>query len=208
VFLGQRPFPSQPGATPQETDHSFCPSATGAAHRTGFTLADKVYAPVACRAVDTSKPATLFYKRSHFVTHLPVDYRYTRSHFWLARQPEGDGKWRIGLTKFATRMLGDMVDHGFESEAGAPVNLGDIVGWVEGFKAISDVYCVAQGTFVGGNPALREAISLMDKKPYTEGWLYAVQGTPDEKCLDVQGYREHLDRAIDLILSKQKNESA
>ncbi len=155
--------------------------------------------------MDTSKPATLFYKRSHFVTHLPVDYLYTRSHFWLARQTNGD--WRIGLTKFATRMLGDMVDHGFELEAGADANIGQIVGWVEGFKAISDVYCVAQGTFAGGNAVLRETISLIDKKPYSDGWLYAVRGTPDEKCLEVQGYREHLDRAIDLILSKQKHET-
>jgi glycine cleavage system H protein len=156
--------------------------------------------------VDTSNPATLFYKRSHFVTHLPVEYLYTRSHFWLARQP--DGHWRIGLTKFATRMLGDMVDHGFEVEAGATVAIGQIVGWVEGFKAISDLYCVSQGTFAGSNPALREKISSIDKKPYTDGWLYAVRGTPDERALDVNAYREHLDRAIDLILSKQKDSPA
>ena len=82
--------------------------------------------------------------------------------------------------------------------------VGQIVGWVEGFKAISDVYCVASGEFLGGNPALRERISLIDKHPYSGGWLYAVRGTPDEKRLDVHGYRDHLDRAIDLILSKQK----
>jgi len=154
--------------------------------------------------VDTGKPATLFYKRSHFVTHLPVDYLYSRSHFWLARQPAGN--WHVGLTKFATRMLGDMVDHGFEVEGNTNVAVGQIVGWVEGFKAISDVYCVADGTFLGGNATLREKISLIDKHPYTDGWLYAVRGTPDAKCLDVHGYREHLDRAIDLILSKQKSE--
>jgi glycine cleavage system H protein len=154
--------------------------------------------------VKPDKPATLFYKRSHFVTHLPVNHLYTRSHFWLAQMAEGE--WRIGLTKFATRMLGDMVDHGFEAEAGAPVEVGQIVGWVEGFKAISDVYCVATGTFVGSNGALSRKISLIDKQPYADGWLYAVRGTPDSKCLDVHGYREHLDRAIDLILSKQKTE--
>jgi glycine cleavage system H protein len=154
--------------------------------------------------VDTSKPATLFYKRSHFVTHLPVDFRYTRSHFWLA--PQLEGTWRVGLTRFATRMLGTMVDHGFDVAAEAPVEVGQILGWVEGFKAISDVYCVARGTFAGVNPALRDQIALIDTKPYAEGWLYAVQGTPDEKSLDVHGYREHLDRAIDLILSKQKGE--
>lgn len=156
--------------------------------------------------MDTGKPATLFYKRSHFVTHLPVSFLYTRSHFWLAEQASGE--WRVGLTKFATRMLGDMVDHGFETEANAPVTVGQIIGWVEGFKAISDVYCVTSGTFIGSNTALREKISLIDKQPYAEGWLYAVRGAPDEKCLDVHGYREHLDRAIDLILSKQKTEGA
>ena len=153
--------------------------------------------------MDADKPKTLFYKRSHFVTHLPVDYLYSRSHFWLAQQL--DGAWRIGLTKFATRMLGDMVDHGFETEPNAPVTVGQIIGWVEGFKAISDVYCVTAGNFLGSNPALREKISLIDKQPFTGGWIYAVRGTPDEKCLDVNAYRDHLDRAIDLILSKQKS---
>ena len=138
------------------------------------------------------------------MTHLPVNYLYSRSHFWLAQQP--DGEWRIGLTKFATRMLGDMVDHGFEMQAEASVTVGQIVGWVEGFKAISDVYCVAAGTFLGSNAALCEKISLIDKQPYSDGWLYAVRGTPDTRCVDVHGYREHLDRAIDLILSKQKAE--
>ncbi len=161
--------------------------------------------PVPSRAVDTGQRETLFYKRSHFVTHLPVGHLYSRSHFWLAQQESGE--WRIGLTKFATRMLGDMVDHGFEIETNTAVSVGQIVGWVEGFKAISDVYCVATGTFLGGNPELREKIALIDKHPYAAGWLYAMRGTPDERCLDVHAYREHLDRAIDLILSKQKSES-
>jgi len=169
-----------------------------------LTVFNRIRSGLASRAVDTGNAATLFYKRSHFVTHLPVNYLYTRSHFWLADQ--GDGTWRIGLTKFATRMLGEMVDHGFELPPDTSVATGQIIGWVEGFKAISDVYCVANGVFLGVNPALRERIALIDKHPYSEGWLYAVRGTPDEKRLDVHDYREHLDRAIDLILSKQKSE--
>jgi glycine cleavage system H protein len=168
------------------------------------TACEATFRAVSVSCVATGRTATLFYKRSHFVTHLPVDYFYTRSHFWLAEQPGGE--WRIGLTKFATRMLGDMVDHGFEAEPNAAVTAGQIIGWVEGFKAISDVYCVTNGTFLGSNAALREKISLIDRHPYTEGWLYAVRGTPDDKRLDVHGYRDHLDRAIDLILSKQKAE--
>src|SRR5438309_2734592 len=117
--------------------------------------------------MDTVKPKTLHYKRSRFATQLPMDYFYSPSHFWAARQ-EGD-LWRIGLTKFATRMLGEMVDHGFNVEPEAAVAPGQIIGWVEGFKAISDVFCIAEGQFAGGNPALKEHIALISKDPYREG---------------------------------------
>src|SRR5437762_7742358 len=107
--------------------------------------------------METRMPKTLHYKRSRFVTHLPVDYLYSPSHCWIARQ-EGD-LWRVGFTKFAVRMLGDMVDHGFEIEPGAPVQPGQIVGWIEGFKAISVRSCIAGGTFAGANPAPKASIT-------------------------------------------------
>src|SRR5690242_6444670 len=102
---------------------------------------------------------TIFYKRSRFVTHLPADYFYSPSHYWLA--PQEKNLWRIGLTKFATRMLGEMVDHGFDIQIDSAVAPGQIIGWVEGFKALSDVYCVAQGTFAGTNPVLKSQIALV-----------------------------------------------
>ena len=83
--------------------------------------------------MDTAKPKTLHYRRPRFVTQLPVDYLYSPSHAWLARQP--GGVWHVGMTKFATRMLGDMVDHGWEVAPGASVERGQVVGWIEGFKA-------------------------------------------------------------------------
>lgn len=154
--------------------------------------------------MDTATPQTLHYKRSHFATQLPVAYLYSPSHAWVARA--GEDRWRVGLTKFATRMLGEMVDHGFELEPGAHVECGQIIGWVEGFKAISDLFCVAQGAFVGRNPALPENISLISKSPYSTGWLYEVDGKPDPKCLDVHAYRDLLDKTIDRILAQQKGE--
>ena len=148
---------------------------------------------------------TLFYKRSQFVTHLPVDYLYTQSHAWLAR--EDGGFWRVGITKFATRMLGEMVDHGFEVEAGAAVEPGQIIGWVEGFKAISDLYCIARGEFTGSNEALKQKVALISKEPYGAGWLYRVKGEAEASCLDVHAYRTLLDKTIDKILEKQQAES-
>ena len=154
--------------------------------------------------METETPKTLHYKRSRFATRLPVDYLYSPSHCWIARQ-EGD-LWRVGLTKFAVRMLGEMVDHGFAAEPGAPVRPGEVIGWIEGFKAISDLFCVALGNFAGGNPLLKEKIAVVNKDPYGAGWLYVVEGKPDSRCVDVHGYRAILDKTIDKILDKQKQE--
>lgn len=146
----------------------------------------------------------LSYKRSHFATQLPVDFRYSPSHAWMSRQAER--RWRVGLTKFATRMLGEIVDHGFQIDVGTPVEPGQIVGFVEGFKAISDLYCVATGQFLGGNPALKERPDLVNEDPFGAGWLYEIDGEPDPRSFDVHGYRGVLDQAIDKILERRQDD--
>lgn len=142
----------------------------------------------------------LFYKRARFVTQLPRCYRYTPSHFWIG--PQGDGLWRVGLTKFATRMLGETVDYGFEIALDSPVAAGQVIGWIEGFKALSDLFCVASGRFAGANPGLETQASLVNEDPYGAGWLYAVRGEPDLGSLDVDGYAAVLDQTIDRILKE------
>ncbi len=142
------------------------------------------------------------YKRSRFATRLPVDRMYTASHCWLK---EADaGTWQVGLTQFATRMLGETVEHEFEINPNESAKVGQIIGWIEGFKAASDLYCVVDGDFVGGNPALEKDVTLVHSDPYGEGWLYAVKGSVDEKAVDVNGYIEILDMAIDAVQGKQQ----
>ena len=144
---------------------------------------------------------SLPYARVNFTTRLPVAYRYSPSHFWAAESE--NGVWRIGFTKFATRMLGEMVDHLFELEPGAPVIPGTVVGWVEGFKALTEIFCIAEGQFEGGNPLLKHDIAVVSRDPYGEGWLYQVRGGPDAHCVNAEGYREILDATIDRIREQQ-----
>ncbi len=148
---------------------------------------------------------TAFYKRATFVTHLPKDYRFSPGHYWLAS--EADGVWRVGFTKFATRMLGDLVDHQFEKKPGEAVANGEIVGSVEGFKAISDLYSPVEGRFIEGNPALVQDPERIGNDPYGEGWLFRIEGTPDARCGDWESYRAQLDATIDRMLEKQGGEA-
>lgn len=140
------------------------------------------------------------YRRSRFSTQLPTDRVYTAGHFWL-RETE-PGTWQVGMTRFATRMLGDLVEHGFEVKPGETIELGQIVGWIEAFKATTDLYAAGTGSFAGGNPILETDPAQFDKDPYGAGWLYTLAGSPDPGAVDAAAYTALLDLAIDKILGK------
>lgn len=143
----------------------------------------------------------LYYRKLVFRTRLMGDRRYTPSHFWVQQQPEGH--WRVGLTKFASRMLGDVVEIGFERAIGETVALGQEIGWFEGFKARSDLYSVVAGEFAGSNPILIDRIALIDDDRYRRGWLYEVRGEPDPQAMDMHAYAALLDATIDRMRHAQ-----
>lgn len=138
------------------------------------------------------------YKRSRFSTRLRADRFYTASHSWL--QEQESGVWRVGFTKFATRMLGEPVELDYEVELQSAVRKGEIIGWVEGFKAVTDLFSPMDGSFAGGNPQLADDIAIVQADPYQRGWLYAINGTRPDDAVDVNGYVDILDATIDKML--------
>jgi len=148
--------------------------------------------------------AVILYKRNRFQSRLPRKFLYTPSHFWLEEVEPATGDsaalYRVGFTRFATRMLGEIVEQGFEAKPGSAITVGQTIGWVEGFKALSDVYSVVAGQFHAPNTALDADPSKIDKDPYYAGWLYLARGTPDPNSTAVDGYMQVLDATIDKML--------
>lgn len=136
------------------------------------------------------------YKRSRFRTKLPAHCFYTASHCWLSETDE-KGVWKVGFTKFVIRMLGEPVELEFEKEIGDEVKLGEIIGWIDSFKASSDLFSVIEGRFEGGNPTLEQNLNMLKRKPYEQGWLYKIRGVPDPAHMDVNGYVNILNDTID-----------
>src|SRR6476469_796007 len=110
---------------------------------------NEVPKPAAATPADPN--SVILYKRNRCQSRLPKSRLYTRSHYWLeeveAATADRAALYRVGFTRFATRMLGEIVEHGFEAKPGDAVKVGQTLGWVEGFKALSDVYCVIDGVF-------------------------------------------------------------
>jgi glycine cleavage system H protein len=143
----------------------------------------------------------IHYQRSRFSTRLFEDRLYTPGHYWLRN--ESENLWRVGLTKFALRMLGEIVEIGFDVQPRAPIDTGRVVGWVEGFKAVSDLFAPLSGRFEGGNAELDRNIGLVQSDPHHRGWLFAIRGTPGPECVDVQAYVSVLDATIDKMQGKR-----
>ena len=67
---------------------------------------------------------------------------------------EHDDVWRVGFTKFATRVLGEPVEFDFEVKLEDELSVGQVIGWIEGFKAVTDLFCPMEGRYCGSNPEL------------------------------------------------------
>lgn len=147
-----------------------------------------------------STGAFLPFERAKFRTRLPRGHVYTAGHMWLQEtEPE---RWQVGLTRFALRMLGEPVDLDFEAQAGGDVAKGQVVGWLEGFKAVTDLYSPMNGRFLGANPGLDKGLGALQRSGYQDGWLFALGGPLDPDCLDVESYAGLLTETIDRMVGE------
>ncbi len=147
------------------------------------------------------------FKHSRFSARFPAAFRYSKSHYWMAPVEGEEGVWRVGFTKFATRMLGELVDADFGVKAEEAIHSGQEIGWVEGFKATSDVFSVMEGAFLGKNPILEVDACIVRSDPYKDGWLYAARGEPESESLDVDGYVDLLQQTIGRMQAQEEANS-
>ena len=151
--------------------------------------------------MSSPRDEAIYYRRARFTTHLPRDRKYSPAHYWLLE--ESSGIWRVGLTKFATRMLGDIVEFEFSVTPGTNIAFGDAIGTIEGLKAVSSVFAAGSGRFLGEGAPLRADVTRAEFDPYGEGWLYRLQGDPAPDTVDVEQYVSILDATIDKMMANR-----
>lgn len=103
---------------------------------------------------------------------IPDDLRYTRTHEWVRRRP--DGALEIGITDHAQSALGDLVFVELP-EAGREVSAGEACAVVESVKAASDIYSPVAGTVLESNAALASTPETVNQDPYGAGWMLRLK---------------------------------
>ncbi len=83
----------------------------------------------------------------------PENYRYAKSHEWLALDGETG---TVGITDYAQHSLGDIVFVELP-KVGQAIEAGSTFGSVESVKAVSDLYAPISGEVIEVNEALNGA---------------------------------------------------
>ena len=120
---------------------------------------------------------------------LPPDLRYTASHEWVRREP--DGTLSVGITDHAQEQLGDIV-FVEAPQVGRKVAAGEAVGVVESVKAASDIYAPVAGEVVAANADLSAAPEKVNEDAFA-AWMFRIKPANPadlDKLLDAAGYEK------------------
>ncbi len=116
---------------------------------------------------------------------LPTDRKYLESHEWF--QIDG-ATATVGITQTAADELTD-VTYVSLPKVGDAITAGQRFGEIESVKATSDMYAGVTGTVTEVNGALAEDPGLVNREPYTGGWMIKVTVTASgDKLLSAEDY--------------------
>jgi len=103
---------------------------------------------------------------------------------------------RVGITDYAAKTLNDVV-YVAPSRVNDKVVQFKSMGTVESIKAVSELYSPLSGTVTRVNKELDSHPELVNKSPYSEGWLVEVKAldfaSDRKQLLDAKQYAAHLE---------------
>ena len=115
--------------------------------------------------------------------------KFSKQHEWVSA--EGDVA-TIGITKYATEMLGDIVFVELPNK-GNNIEKEDQVGVVESTKAANDVYTPISGEVVERNQSIVDDPSKINSDPENEGWFFKLK-IKDKSEIDILMNKEEYEK--------------
>jgi glycine cleavage system H protein len=110
------------------------------------------------------------------MSDIPADLRYSQDHLWVRPDP-GAGLVRVGVTDFAQRSLGDVVEVTLPG-LGETIKAGQACGDIESVKSVNDLVAPVAGTVRARNDDLAGTPEVVNTDPYGQGWMFEVEIDP------------------------------
>jgi glycine cleavage system H protein len=119
----------------------------------------------------------------------PKDLKYTTSHEWVKKEP--DGTVTVGITFHAQAQLGDVVFIQ-PPEMGRKLKQGEECAVIESVKAAADIYAPVSGEVVAVNQEIADKPERVNQDPYA-AWMFRLRPSAPaelEALLDAAGYEK------------------
>ncbi len=102
---------------------------------------------------------------------VPKELKYSESHEWVKQE---GATVIIGITDYAQEELGDVVFVELP-KVDRQLKQQESFGVAESVKAVSDLFSPVTGKVIAINETLGKQPELVNKEPYTGGWMIKVE---------------------------------
>ncbi len=119
----------------------------------------------------------------------PESLKYTKDHEWAKIT---DGVAIVGITEFAQSELGDIVYVEIET-VGDTLKQEETFGTIEAVKTVSDLFMPLSGEIIEFNEQLDANPELVNKHPYSDGWMIKVKlsdPSEDDSLMNADEYKK------------------
>lgn len=116
--------------------------------------------------------------------------RFTKLHQWVDQvQP---GIFKIGLSTFAIKELGEVVYIDFLKNCGEAVKSEEPLAEVESLKSVNYFQLPFDAKIKEVNLQLQDDCTLVNKDPQNSGWLFVLEASEDidKDLMDEETYRQ------------------
>jgi glycine cleavage system H protein len=112
---------------------------------------------------------------------------YTKSDEWLKVE---DDIGTVGITDYAQDQLGDIV-YLEKIKKGKKLKQGEALTTIESVKAVSDVNTPVTGEVIEVNEKVIEDGSIINKEPYSEGWIAKINIDNKDELKNLMNDKEY-----------------
>ncbi|VWU50361.1 glycine cleavage system H protein [Hepatocystis sp. ex Piliocolobus tephrosceles] len=115
----------------------------------------------------------LQFSAKHFITYYTASHEYIKinDENLKERKTNGDIKCKIGISKYGTEKLGEIVFIDVTQKINDHVKKGDCIATIESVKSVGDVYTPISGKIININNQLIDNVNLINKNPESDGWI-------------------------------------
>ena len=125
---------------------------------------------------------------------IPEGLYYSKEHEWALVKID---HVVVGITDYAQKALHEIVYVELPS-VGSEIKQMKTMGTVESVKAVSEIFAPISGKVVETNKNLVESPELLNKHPYTDGWIAKVKPTDLDSelkgLMNAQKYAEYINK--------------